>query len=268
MIVVTRTPTSGVVRAIGFGGACALAIACTKGDSGDGGVFASAGTITTASGGEGSESTAGADDEGEGEEGTSAGSGATEGAGSDGESGASGVTSADATSADATSASDSIGDGSSDGGEGGGGPACSGSGEMSFAGASGAAMANQNCPQTDYPVQVAGAPGPITDVDVSLEAIAASTDQNRIWLVSPSNVQVLLFDHGGTFLTDDFVGTIFDDQAATPVATAPGPFHGCFRPEQGLAAFNNASADGQWILRVETCLYETSVTSWELHLDF
>jgi hypothetical protein len=261
---VTRTPTSGGVRAIGLVGACALSIACTKGDSGDGGVFATAGTITTASGGDGTDTTAAeAEDEGDSE-----GGGADTGAGSDGETGASGVTSADETGAEATSsASDTLGEESS-GGDDGGGAVCSGSGEMSFEGAGGPAMANQYCPQTDYPVQVAGAPGPIADVDVSLEAIAASTDQNRIWLVSPSNVQVLLFDHGGTFLTDDFVGTIFDDQSATLVATAPGPFHGCFRPEQSLATSNGTSADGQWILRVETCLYETSVTSWALHLDF
>lgn len=168
---------------------------------------------------------------------------------------------------------DSSGAGSSTGtamDDGGGdpGPACAGVGDVSMPGIGGAVPGDQNCPHTDFLVQVVGSPSAIADVDVSIEAIAANTSQNRVWVVAPDGTQVLLFDHRGTFLTDDFVGTEFDDQAPTPIASAPGPFHGCFQPEQGLAALNGKAADGAWILRVETCLYETSVTGWQLHLDF
>ncbi len=146
--------------------------------------------------------------------------------------------------------------------------ACAGAGDLSMPGPGGAVPASQNCPQTDFAVMVAGSPGPIADVDVSIDAIAANTSQNRVWLVAPDQTTVLLFDHRGTFLTDDFVGTRFDDQSAMPVSTAPGPFHGCFAPEQSLAVLNGKDADGQWTLRVETCLYETSITGWQLDLDF
>jgi subtilisin-like proprotein convertase family protein len=141
-------------------------------------------------------------------------------------------------------------------------------GTMSFNGTSGPCTANQNCPTTSFTTVVAGAPGPVAGVRLSLEAVAASTDQNTLTLKSPAGTSVLLFNQRGTFLTDDFVGTLFDDDATAPVATAPGPFHGCFRPEQPLSAFDGQSADGTWTLEVKTCLYETSVTSWTLHLDF
>jgi hypothetical protein len=146
--------------------------------------------------------------------------------------------------------------------------ACAAAGDVSMPGGGGAVPASQNCPQADFTVIVADAPGPIVDVDVSLDAIAANTSQNRVWLLAPDGTQVLLFDHRGTFLTDDFVGTEFDDESGMSVAAAPGPFHGCFQPEQALATLVGKSADGQWTLRVETCLYETSVTAWQLHLDF
>ena len=128
-------------------------------------------------------------------------------------------------------------------------------------------MANQYCPQTDFPLVVAGAAGPVADVDVELDVVAANTSENRLWLVSPIGTQVLLFDRHGTFLTDDFFGTMFDDDAALSIAAAAGPFHGCYRPEQSLSALEGQTADGTWILRVETCLYETTVQSWTLHLD-
>jgi subtilisin-like proprotein convertase family protein len=151
---------------------------------------------------------------------------------------------------------------------GGGGAACSGDGDLSVNGAGGGANANQNCPSTLFSVLVQNAPGPVADVDVELQAVAANTSENRLWLKSPLGTEVLLFDRRGNFLTDDFFGTIFDDQSATPVAAAPGPFHGCYSPEQALSAFDGQAADGTWTLRVETCLYETTVQSWTLNLDF
>jgi predicted dithiol-disulfide oxidoreductase (DUF899 family) len=135
-------------------------------------------------------------------------------------------------------------------------------------GTTGACNANQNCPTTSFTAVVTGAPGPIVDVDVSLNAIAASTDQNILSLRSPQGTTVTLFNHHGNPFTDDFFGTMFDDEAAQSVASAPGPFHGCYRPDQALSAFKGQIADGVWTLQVQTCLFETSVSNWTLHLDF
>jgi subtilisin-like proprotein convertase family protein len=163
------------------------------------------------------------------------------------------------------------GDGDGDGdptGDGDGEPdiACASTGAISHPGSGGPTTANQNCPTTDFYINVANSPGPIADVEVSVDGIAANTSQNRLWLIGPSNTQVLLFDRRGTAFTDDWVGTYFDDESPTPIAAAQGPFHGCYRPETGLSAFAGQQADGPWTLRVETCLYETSITSWSIHL--
>jgi subtilisin-like proprotein convertase family protein len=171
-------------------------------------------------------------------------------------------------SAGGSSSGASGGAGGAGSGTGGGGVACVPAGDQSVTGTTGACSANQNCPVTTFTAVVAGAPGPIVDVDVSIDAIAASTDQNILRLQSPQGTIVTLFNHHGTFLTDDFVGTMFDDEAAQSVATAPGPFHGCYKPTQPLTAFQGQSANGTWTLLVETCLYETSVSAWTLHLDY
>lgn len=237
--------------------AVAVLAACAVGESGDAGSFASGSTAVASS-----------DAQSTGEVDSSESSAST---GDDADASEDENGDADSSTAppddDTTSEESSEGDSSTGVGDGGLGPACAGVGEVSMQGAGGAAAANQNCPHTDFVIQIVGADAPVADVAVSIDAIAANTSQNRIWLVSPAQTEVLLFDHRGSFLTDDFVGTIFDDQAPMSVVGAAGPFHGCFAPEQGLAAFVGEAADGPWTLRVETCLYETSVTAWQLHLE-
>jgi subtilisin-like proprotein convertase family protein len=232
--------------------AVVLVAACAVGETGDGGSFASGWT-----------SAAEPDAESGGDE------PAAESSSSDGDDAVGSESGGNADSSDTTSSEASSSDeGESTGvGDGGLGPACAGVGEVSMQGQGGAVAASQNCPHTDFVIQVVGADVAVADVAVSIDAIAANTSQNRIWLVSPAQTQVLLFDHRGSFLTDDFVGTIFDDQAAMSVVGAAGPFHGCFAPEQSLATFVGEAANGPWTLRVETCLYETSVTAWGLHLE-
>jgi proprotein convertase P-domain-containing protein len=238
-----------------------FAAACSVGATGDGGAFASVGGGGFT--GEASED-AGASDSADASDGGSASDSAN--ASSDASTSADGSDSSGALEGSSGDAAD--GSSSSEGGPPDVGPACGGGGAIAMPGAVGPAAANQYCPQTDFVVQIDGAPGPIADVDVSIDGVLANTSQNRLWLISPAGTQVLLFDRRGSFLTDDFVGTLFDDDAPTAVASAPGPFHGCFAPEQSLAAFTGQDADGPWILRVETCLYETSIGDWQLHLDF
>ena len=232
--------------------AAIVATACSVGSTGDGGGFASVG------GGGGVRGESSSDDG----ESSSSNASMPDGSSSD-EAPATDDAAPAESSEDAGADTTSTGDAPPDVG-----PSCGGGGAIAMPGAVGAAAANQYCPQTDFVVQIDGAPEAIADVDVSIDGVLANTSQNRLWLIGPSGTQVLLFDHRGTFLTDDFVGTLFDSDAPTLVASAPGPFHGCFAPEQSLASFVGQQADGTWILRVETCLYETSIGAWQLHLDF
>jgi hypothetical protein len=149
-----------------------------------------------------------------------------------------------------------------------GGPACGGQGEIMVNGQSGPADANQNCPTTEFTAQVANAPGPIADVDIVINGASPHTGETTLWLRSPGGIEIKLFDKRGNSLTDDWVNTMFDDQSNMPVVNAPGPFHGCYQPEQALANFNGQNADGTWVLKVQNCLFQNNISSWTLHIDF
>ncbi|MBC7772805.1 MAG: S8 family serine peptidase [Pyrinomonadaceae bacterium] len=49
---------------------------------------------------------------------------------------------------------------------------------------------------------------------------------------------------------DDFIDTVFDDEAATTITTAAAPFTGSFRPESPLNRFDGQTAAGVWTLEV------------------
>ncbi len=63
---------------------------------------------------------------------------------------------------------------------------------------------------------------------------------------------------------DNYTGTVFDDNAATPISGGTAPFTGTFRPETPLSTFLNRSAAGTWTLRVADVLGEDigTLNSW------
>lgn len=61
-------------------------------------------------------------------------------------------------------------------------------------------------------------------------------------------VVALVLSRGGA--GDDFVNTIFDDEATSSITTAGAPFTGSFRPESPLNRFDGQTAAGVWTLEV------------------
>ena len=49
----------------------------------------------------------------------------------------------------------------------------------------------------------------------------------------------------------DFAGTIFDDEADSPIASGNASFIGSYRPDQSLAAFDGENAAGDWTLFID-----------------
>ena len=101
----------------------------------------------------------------------------------------------------------------------------------------------------ESPLVVSGVTGNVTDVNVRLDIDHTYAEDLRVALISPSGQRVLLFrEIGGS--SDNFRGTILDDQAATAIAAAAAPFSGSFRPFQSLSQFNGSNANGTWRLEV------------------
>ena len=105
---------------------------------------------------------------------------------------------------------------------------------------------------------VSGFTGPIMKVGVSLYITHAyDGDLTNISLIAPDGTTVLLSAANGGggqnygSGTADGSRTVFDDAAATSIASGTAPFVGTFRPQSPLSALNyNAAPNGNWRLHI------------------
>ncbi len=107
----------------------------------------------------------------------------------------------------------------------------------------------------------------VVDVDVLINITHTYTGDLDITLAGPNGTTVeLTSDNGGT--GENFVDTIFDDDAATSITTGTAPFTGSFQPEQPLAALNGQPAAGAWTLKVvdDAGIDTGTIDGWQLRL--
>ncbi len=92
--------------------------------------------------------------------------------------------------------------------------------------------------------------GKIQDLDVRIPSLTHTFDSDlTISLIAPDSTTVALAAHRGGS-GDNFINTVFDDEAATAVGAGAAPFTGSFRPEQPLSALDGTPAAGTWTLKV------------------
>ncbi len=101
---------------------------------------------------------------------------------------------------------------------------------------------------TSSTVAVTG--GTISDVNVRLGQVTHTYDADLdIYIKHPDGTERMLStDNGGA--GDNYVSTVFDDEAATAVTSGAAPFTGSYRPEATLSIFDGKAAAGTWTLRV------------------
>lgn len=119
----------------------------------------------------------------------------------------------------------------------------------------------------NVPLLVSGGPTTITDVNFRIDGTGAGANAgvNHTWigdlrytLTSPGGTTVAVIDRPGVPATtfgcaaDDFIQTLMDDSAGTPVEGSCSPgLTGSFSPNNPLSAFNGEDANGTWTLNVE-----------------
>ncbi len=116
-------------------------------------------------------------------------------------------------------------------------------------------------------ITVAGFAGFIADVNVNINITHTWVSDLVVTLISPAGVRVPLFAGvGGS--GDNFVNTVLDDEAATPITAGVAPFTGSFRPSGSLALLDGVSANGIWTLEVaDTAGGDTgTLNSWRLDI--
>ncbi len=99
---------------------------------------------------------------------------------------------------------------------------------------------------------VADMAGTVTDTLIGLYVIHSQVGDIELRLVHPDGTSVVLFDNRGG--AGDNIGTqaglcIFDDLAATAIASGSPPYVGSFRPDASMDAVNGRDPNGTWKLR-------------------
>jgi subtilisin-like proprotein convertase family protein len=87
------------------------------------------------------------------------------------------------------------------------------------------------------------------NIDVAVDITHSFVSDLTLTLIAPDGTRVRLFDRTGG-AGDNFSGTIFDSEAATPITAGVAPFTGRFRPVQSLTPLYNRDARGTWQLEV------------------
>jgi len=104
---------------------------------------------------------------------------------------------------------------------------------------------------------------------VSLDISHTYVADLEIYLVSPGGTTTieLSTDNGGS--GDNYVNTVFADDASQSITSGFAPFTGNFRPEDELSNFNGNNADGSWILKVcdDSNLDIGVLNSWSLTFE-
>jgi len=90
----------------------------------------------------------------------------------------------------------------------------------------------------------------IADLNVRVHLTHPNDGDLYVHLRGPDGTDVVLANRRGAS-GDNFWVTVFDDEAATPVAGGAAPFTGSFRPDGALSAFDGKNARGTWQLWVE-----------------
>ena len=107
----------------------------------------------------------------------------------------------------------------------------------------------------------------ITDVDVLLNIEHTHVFDLQIYLRSPSGTEVCLnkYDFDEFFFGENYVETIFDDDALQPIESGEPPFTGRYRPRAGnlLSVFDGENAYGSWKIRINDWVHHD--TGWLLN---
>lgn len=91
----------------------------------------------------------------------------------------------------------------------------------------------------------------------------------RAALIAPDGTRIQLFTNVGQAGTQrDFVNTVFDDAATTPIQNGGGPFFGRFNPQLPLSSLVGKNAAGTWTLEItsDAAGRVGTLNSWSLTL--
>ncbi|WP_336067934.1 reprolysin-like metallopeptidase [Mesoflavibacter sp. CH_XMU1404-2] len=107
----------------------------------------------------------------------------------------------------------------------------------------------------------------ITDINVTINVTHTYASDLTISLISPAGTEVILsLENGGS--GENYTNTVFDDDAANPIASGATPFTGAFQPTEALSVLNSEFSSGDWQLKVvDNYGFDTgNIESWSIEI--
>ena len=92
---------------------------------------------------------------------------------------------------------------------------------------------------------------PITDVNVAISIQHEWNNDLDIFLISPEGTVVELSTDNGIDNDEDYIDTVFDQEATTLITAGIAPFTGTFIPEGDLSTIYGEMSGGDWTLSVD-----------------
>ncbi len=107
----------------------------------------------------------------------------------------------------------------------------------------------------------------ITDLIVTIDVTHTFDADLIITLIAPDGTEVILSNRNGGS-GDNFIGTIFNTTATTPIADGSAPFTGEFLPDEDLGILIGGFSGGDWGLKItDNAGIDTgSIDSWSLEI--
>ena len=109
----------------------------------------------------------------------------------------------------------------------------------------------------------------VQDVNVRVNVVHTYDNDLTLTLIPPVGSPILLSNRRGAS-GDNFTNTVFDDAAATPIASGTAPFTGSFIPDAPLSSANGIHSIGAWGFKaVDAAGLDTgTIQNWTLMLTY
>ena len=109
----------------------------------------------------------------------------------------------------------------------------------------------------------------IVDLNVRVNITHTFDGDLTLSLTGPDSTTIILSNRRGSS-GDNFTDTVFDQEAATAIASGTAPFTGSFIPDESLAGYAGKFATGTWTLKVvDSAAADTgSITGFDLFFTY
>ncbi len=106
-----------------------------------------------------------------------------------------------------------------------------------------------SAPPDSIVVNLGGNAFNVVDVNVKIDTVIHTWDADLTFNLSRAATTIPIISAvGGS--GDNFIGTILNDSASTPISSGTAPFTGTFQPSTPLSGFNGLPVNGSWVLRI------------------